>query len=158
MRKAGGKPGDRRNVSWFPGRNHMRDKAPAGHLTSLVSASSTIGRSGSGLVGQTIAFCRLSTPGRFLCPTDHKKRWSVLPWTAAAYLSQTEDPLRQNWKTFRLSPGFPGFRKTLYSSRNACDGWITAARTAGNNVAQTATPIRQAAAPAIDVASHGVTP
>src|ERR1017187_2856900 len=110
------------------------------------------------LWGTDDLFLSSVTPGRFLCPTDHKKRWSVLPWTAAAYLSQTEDPLRQNWKTFRLSPGFPGFRKTLYSSRNACDGWITAARTAGNNVAQTATPIRQAAAPAIDVASHGVTP
>ena len=48
--------------------------------------------------------------------------------------------------------------KTLYSSRKACDGWITAARAAGSNVAQTATPARQAAAPAIDVASHGVIP
>ena len=46
----------------------------------------------------------------------------------------------------------------LYSSCNACDGWMTAARTAGNIVAQTATAITQAAAPEIDIASHGVTP
>src|ERR1035438_10284190 len=45
------------------------------------------------LVGQTIAFCRLSTPGRFRCPTDHKKRWSVPPWTAAAYLSEADTPI-----------------------------------------------------------------
>src|ERR1035438_9614964 len=44
------------------------------------------------LVGQTIAFCRLSTPGRFRCPTDHKKRWSVPPRTAAAYLGQADSP------------------------------------------------------------------
>ena len=30
-------------------------------------------RSGIGLVGQTIAFCRLSTPGRFPAPTGSKK-------------------------------------------------------------------------------------
>src|ERR1035441_9610004 len=50
-------------------------------------------RSGSGLVGQTIAFCRLSTPRRSLCPTDHKKRWSVPPRTAAPYLSQAYSPI-----------------------------------------------------------------
>src|SRR5271157_88767 len=39
-------------------------------------------RPGNGLVGQTIGFCRLSTPVRFLGLTDHKKRWSVpLPST-----------------------------------------------------------------------------
>ena len=78
---------------------------------------------------------------------------------------------RGNRETFRLSPGFPGFsgfrcvaiaRRPAksddgHSSRNACDGWITAARTAGNKVAQTATAIRQAAVPEIDMASHGAT-
>lgn len=46
----------------------------------------------------------------------------------------------------------------VYSSRKACDGRITAARIAGNKVAATQTAIRQAVAPAIDIASQRVTP
>ena len=46
----------------------------------------------------------------------------------------------------------------VYSSRNACDGWIIAARIAGKKVAKTETPIRQTVAPVIDTASHRVMP
>ena len=38
-------------------------------------------RTRSGLVGQTIVFCRLSTPERFLCQAEHKKRCPVPTWT-----------------------------------------------------------------------------
>ena len=67
-------------------------------------------RCGSGFVGQTIAFCRLSTPERFLCQTDHKKnkkRWSVPPWTAATYLSQADSPS-------------PQYSDRQYSDRQRC--------------------------------------
>ena len=67
-------------------------------------------RCGSALVGLTIAFCRLSTPERFLCQTDHKKnkkRWSVPPWTAATYLSQADSPS-------------PQYSDRQYSDRQRC--------------------------------------
>jgi hypothetical protein len=36
-------------------------------------------RSGSGFVGQTIIFCRLSIQGRLACPTESKKHRPAIP-------------------------------------------------------------------------------
>ena len=72
-------------------------------------------RSLSGLVGQTIGFCRLSTCRRSSRLTDHKKRWSVPP-TRDAYSSHADchlrlqDSVRLRGKACRLH--IPGGRQT----------------------------------------------